>query len=259
VSDDVAVPLGAFGIIRRFGWGLGDQLLSSVTNFVLGLVVARSVGPQDLGAFSIAFATYTLSLGAPRGGGRPTCGSVQFGPRRPLAGRVRTAAGTALTIGSVIGLGCVAAALLFGQSLRITFLILGSRCRPCSCRTRGGTPVRRQGKRCVPQRPHVGRVDVRDVRPGRACRASPSGGSRPPGHVAVPSPRSWGSSRSGSRRAAPQGLSGDSVRRGTSLLDSSPEFALSSGTSSLIVFGIGSLAGLAQVGRCGPARSHSAH
>jgi hypothetical protein len=43
--------------VRRFGWAFADQLLSSGTNFLLGVLIARSVGVRDLGAFSIAYAT----------------------------------------------------------------------------------------------------------------------------------------------------------------------------------------------------------
>ena len=52
--------------VRSFGWGLADQMLSSVTNFLLGLLVARSVGPGEFGACGLAYATYTLALGAAR-------------------------------------------------------------------------------------------------------------------------------------------------------------------------------------------------
>ena len=53
-------------MINRFGWALADQVLSSATNFALSLLVARTVGARDLGAFSVAYATFTFSLGAVR-------------------------------------------------------------------------------------------------------------------------------------------------------------------------------------------------
>ena len=49
-------------LIRRAGWGLGDQALSSLTNFTLGVLIARTVGVEQFGAFSLAFATYLLVL-----------------------------------------------------------------------------------------------------------------------------------------------------------------------------------------------------
>ena len=50
---------------RRLGWGLADQALSSVTNFVLGSLVARALPPGEFGAFSIAFVN-TRAFGASR-------------------------------------------------------------------------------------------------------------------------------------------------------------------------------------------------
>ena len=57
---------GRLVTVRRLGWGIADQALSSLTNFALALVVARSVSPRELGAFALVFATYTLGLGATR-------------------------------------------------------------------------------------------------------------------------------------------------------------------------------------------------
>ena len=53
-------------IARRAGWGLADQAFSSLTNFALGLVIARSVSASEFGAFSLAFATYLLAMGLVR-------------------------------------------------------------------------------------------------------------------------------------------------------------------------------------------------
>ncbi len=49
-------------VLRRAGWGLGDQALSSLTNFALGVLIARTVGVEQFGAFSLAFAAYLLVL-----------------------------------------------------------------------------------------------------------------------------------------------------------------------------------------------------
>lgn len=48
--------------VRRVSWGFGDQALSSLTNFGVGVLVARTVGADDFGAFSLAFVTYTVAL-----------------------------------------------------------------------------------------------------------------------------------------------------------------------------------------------------
>lgn len=45
---------------------MADQALSSLTNFGLGIVVARAVSASEFGAFSLAFASYLLVLGVVR-------------------------------------------------------------------------------------------------------------------------------------------------------------------------------------------------
>jgi O-antigen/teichoic acid export membrane protein len=116
----------ALSMFGRFGWGLGDQLLSSVTNFVLGLVVARSVGPQDLGAFSIAFATYTLSLGATRAiAGELLVVRYSAVSEEDWRYGVKRAAGTAAMTGVVVGAGCLVASAVVQGSLGIVLSVVG--------------------------------------------------------------------------------------------------------------------------------------
>src|SRR5947208_3512481 len=43
---------------RRLGWGIIDQGLSSLTNLVVSLSVARTLGAEQFGAFSLAYVTY---------------------------------------------------------------------------------------------------------------------------------------------------------------------------------------------------------
>ena len=49
-------------VLRRFGWGMGDQALSSLTNFAVGIAVARSVSASAFGAFALAFSFYSIAL-----------------------------------------------------------------------------------------------------------------------------------------------------------------------------------------------------
>ena len=57
---DGNVKSGRHGVASRASWGIADQAISSLTNFGLGLLVARSVEPKAFGAFGIAFASYAL-------------------------------------------------------------------------------------------------------------------------------------------------------------------------------------------------------
>jgi hypothetical protein len=59
-------------VVRPAGWGVADQALSSLTNFVVGIYIARSLDTKEFGAFSLAFATYVIALNASRGGLPPT-------------------------------------------------------------------------------------------------------------------------------------------------------------------------------------------
>src|SRR4249919_2589534 len=53
-------------VATRFGWGVADQALSSLTNFALGVAVARSVSAEDFGAYAIAFSAYLVALNVTR-------------------------------------------------------------------------------------------------------------------------------------------------------------------------------------------------
>ena len=112
---------------RRLGWGLADQMLSSLTNFALSILVARSVSTSSLGAFGLAFTTYTITLGATRA----LCSE-------PLSVRYSATAsdhwedgavsstGAGLVLGSLSGIGCVAAGLLlFSGTLGTSLAMLG--------------------------------------------------------------------------------------------------------------------------------------
>jgi O-antigen/teichoic acid export membrane protein len=116
----------ALSMFGRFGWGLGDQLLSSVTNFLLGLVVARSVGARDLGAFSLAYATFTLSLGATRA----IAGELLVVRHSAVSEEhwrygVKRAAGTAVMTGVVVGAGCLVASVVVQGSLGLVLSVVG--------------------------------------------------------------------------------------------------------------------------------------
>ena len=118
-------PAGAGGRVRRLGWGLGDQALSSVTNFALAILVARTVSTADLGAFGLAFTTYTFVLGATRA----FCSepmSVRYSARERDAWErgTRRSTGAALVLGSLAGGVCAAISLLFSGTLGECLLAL---------------------------------------------------------------------------------------------------------------------------------------
>lgn len=113
-----AVPGGAWsGSARRAGWGLVDQTLSSVTNFAVFVLVARTVGPSELGAFSLGFALYLLTVDALR--------SVAVEPmlvRSSTAGQEghRASAGAVTGLAVTVGAGVGILALGVGLVIRGT-------------------------------------------------------------------------------------------------------------------------------------------
>jgi O-antigen/teichoic acid export membrane protein len=118
---------GAFRVVGRLGWGIGDQILASTTNFVLVFLVARSVSPRAFGAFSLAYTTYSLALGALRAVvAEPLI--VRYSSSSSAAWRsgVSSASGTVLTLGAVTGVACMIIGWSFDGPLRTAFLIIGS-------------------------------------------------------------------------------------------------------------------------------------
>ena len=116
----------AGGGVRRLGWGLADQSLSSLTNFALAVLVARTVSTSALGAFGLAFTTYTITLGATRAlCSEPlTVRHSATGEREWRVGAA-DATGAALVLGACSGLCCIASSLLFGGTLRPSLIVLG--------------------------------------------------------------------------------------------------------------------------------------
>ncbi len=90
------------------------------------MLVARQVSTAGLGAFGLAFTTYTITLGATRA----LCGetlTVRFSATHHDEWRqgAASATGMALVLGIVAGIGCVAASFLFSGTLGPSLLVLG--------------------------------------------------------------------------------------------------------------------------------------
>jgi hypothetical protein len=111
---------------RRAGWGFADQALSSLTNFAIAIVAAHESTPRTFGLFALVFATFSLALGACRA---ICCEplSVRYSGASKSEWRVGAAmaTGTALAVGTIVGLGCGAVGLVIGGQSRDLLLILG--------------------------------------------------------------------------------------------------------------------------------------
>src|SRR4029450_10622870 len=53
--------------VQKLSWRVADQAVSSLTHLAVAILVARSLGTSERGAFSVAFATYQVALNASRG------------------------------------------------------------------------------------------------------------------------------------------------------------------------------------------------
>lgn len=110
----------------RVSWGLADQGVSSITNFAVGIVVARSLGTVEFGIFSLAWVTYTVVLNVSRGLATDPL-AVRFSGVSTDSWReaVTRTAGTALLVGGIAGATSLLAGLLVGGPLGAAFVALG--------------------------------------------------------------------------------------------------------------------------------------
>jgi O-antigen/teichoic acid export membrane protein len=111
---------------RRITWGVADQAMSTLTNFLLSIFVARTLGAAQFGAFSLAYLTYGFAINASRGLSiEPLL--IRFSGtdlstwRRAAAGST----GTALLVGLASGACAFVAGSLVGGTTGLAFLALG--------------------------------------------------------------------------------------------------------------------------------------
>jgi hypothetical protein len=105
-------------------WGVLDQGLSSGSNFVLALIVVRSVSSDDFGAFSIAVLLYVLAVGLTRAVTTEPLTIRMSRDEDAIRDAARRCLGTSLVIGVVIGTGCAIAAPFAPGPLERVLLVL---------------------------------------------------------------------------------------------------------------------------------------
>jgi O-antigen/teichoic acid export membrane protein len=100
--------------------------MSSLTNFLLSIYIARTLGATQFGAFSLAYVTYGFALNASRGLSiEPLL--IRFSATPVPTWRRATAActGTALLVGLATGTCALAAGVLVGGTTGFAFVALG--------------------------------------------------------------------------------------------------------------------------------------
>lgn len=114
------------GVLRRLTWGLADQAVTSMVSFVVGIVVARSLGAVEFGAFSLAWVTYGVVVNISRGLATDPLAVRFSGVARPLwRTAVASSTGMAIAVGLATGTICVAVGLALGGRPGAAFIALG--------------------------------------------------------------------------------------------------------------------------------------
>jgi hypothetical protein len=125
--NPVALPLQqARRIGARLSWGLADQAMCSLTNFLLSAYIARNLGAAQFGAFSLAYLTYGFANNASRGLSiEPLL--VRFSGTWLKRWQRATGActGTALLVGLCSGSLALIAGALIGGTTGLAFVALG--------------------------------------------------------------------------------------------------------------------------------------
>ncbi|MGA4847134.1 hypothetical protein ACOBQB_13040 [Streptomyces sp. G5(2025)] len=124
--EKAAPPTAKRAMLGRLSWGLADQAASSMTNFAVGIYVARSLGLAAFGVFSLAWVTYGVVLSVSRGlATDPLVVRFSGVPDASWRGAVAHSSGAALSVGGVIGAACLVAGLALGGAVGPAFAGLG--------------------------------------------------------------------------------------------------------------------------------------
>ncbi|HWM05003.1 MAG TPA: hypothetical protein VNP92_21900 [Actinophytocola sp.] len=117
---------GIRGLATRLSWGLADQAVSSMTNFLVGVYVARSLGVTAFGVFSLAWVTYGVVLNLSRGlATDPLVVRFSGVPAEKWRNATARSSGTAIGVGIAFGLLSVVIGFVLPGSLGSAFIALG--------------------------------------------------------------------------------------------------------------------------------------
>ncbi len=110
-------------LLRRAGWNLLDQIISSATNVALSFLVAGTVGKRGYGAFAVGFIIFTLLIGVGRAlVGQPLNIRYSTADDAGMRTAVARSMGTIIVVTVPIAVVCALAGLLIGGVLRSTLL-----------------------------------------------------------------------------------------------------------------------------------------
>lgn len=111
---------------RRTTWSITDQALSSLTNFALTIVVARSATVGAFGAFELTASIYLFFVGGARAvSAEPLMVRHSDDPADTVATAAGQSTGVALVVGLAAGAVCVAVGTLLDDPSRAAMQALG--------------------------------------------------------------------------------------------------------------------------------------
>jgi O-antigen/teichoic acid export membrane protein len=114
---------------RAFGgralWGVGDQAVSSLTNFAMLVVAARALDLDEFGALALALAAYAVALGVTRAlSGEPLAVCYSAGSVERAASESRGAVATAGVAGVACAVVVALVGLVIGGTVGTALLVL---------------------------------------------------------------------------------------------------------------------------------------
>jgi O-antigen/teichoic acid export membrane protein len=104
------------GYARSLAWSGADQALSSLSNVIIAVAIARAAGAAGLGRFSVAFACYLLILGFSRQLVAEPLLSLRWQPAAANTRHEAPALGASLLLLSVASLGVLAFGVATGRA-----------------------------------------------------------------------------------------------------------------------------------------------
>jgi O-antigen/teichoic acid export membrane protein len=113
--------------VRRFGWGVADQALSSLTNFALGIAVARNVATEELGLYTLVISIIWTVLGVSRVFSTdPLVIRYSAGTHERWRQASRASTGTAVVVGVLCGIVSAIVGSIIEGSIGSTLIVLGA-------------------------------------------------------------------------------------------------------------------------------------
>ena len=111
---------------QRLGWGVADQAVAALTNFLLTIYIARTLGATQFGAFTLVYVTYGFANNVLRGLSiQPLLTRFSAVDLRTWRRAVAGCTGTALVVGLIAGVCAAVIGWLIGGTSGPAFIALG--------------------------------------------------------------------------------------------------------------------------------------